>query len=566
MIDPRGWARWVRLTVPTGLLLAVAAVLLAAPSASAHATLLGTDPANDAVLPEAPAAVTLTFDEPVTVWKTSVTVFDPEGERLDVDVQAVDSEVVAELPDSLGRGSYTVNFRVISADDHPVSGGFTFSVGERTTPVGSVETAEPTTSLNVARLAADSVGYLGLLGALGIAFFELLILDATPGAMPRLRRALRRVSWSLAAFALVGITTALPLTVAWQQAGSLGDIAATSSWSESLSSHAGTSALLAAVGLVAVLLATPYAAKTAIRANPASIAAAIGAVVALGSLPWVGHTRTYGPQWLVVAADLVHVLAAASWIGCIIGLVLTLSRWSDASTTRSARTVARFSAMAGWTVTALTLAGVTMAWRILGSLDALWETSYGKALIVKLCIVAVVLALAGWNRLALLPRVEADGNDRSARRLLTRSLQLEAVSLVAVLVATSVLVTQSPGDTGSSLEAGTTERARGIETELGDGAGLVRLRMSPLVAGRNVVQVYLRDREGEPLRVLGAPSVRFRLDSEQLGPLPAEMTRVGPGQFEGTVDLAVAGDWDVAISARTSKYESPVASMTFTVS
>ena len=331
--------------------------------------------------------------------------------------------------------------------------------------------------------------------------------------MPRLRRALRRVSWSLAAFALVGITTALPLTVAWQQAGSLGDIAASASWSESLSSHAGTSALLAAAGLVAVLLATPYAAKTAIRANPASIAAAIGAVVALGSLPWVGHTRTYGPQWLVVGCrprprarssimDRLHHRPRphpVAVVRCVDHAVGSHRRpvlghgGLDGHRTHPGR---RHDGLADPRLTRRTLGDVV---RQGVDRQALHR---GRG-----------LALAGWNRLALLPRVEADGNDRSARRLLTRSLQLEAVSLVAVLVATSVLVTQSPGDTGSSLEAGTTERARGIETELGDGAGLVRLRMSPLVAGRNVVQVYLRDREGEPLRVLGAPSVRFRLDS-----------------------------------------------------
>ena len=64
---------------------------------------------------------------------------------------------------------------------------------------------------------------------------------------------------------------------------------------------------------------------------------------------------------------------------------------------------------------------------------------------------------------------------------------------------------------------------------------------------------------------LSAPSVRFSLETEDLGPLPATLTQVGPGIYDGTIDLAVAGDWDVLISARTSKYESPIASMTIRV-
>jgi len=547
-----------------GVLLAAVWMLLLAPHASAHATLLSTDPTHDSVLAEAPDAVTLTFDEPVEVWETSVSVFDPDGERLPVEARAVDAEVVSELPADLQRGTYTVSWRVVSADDHPISGGFAFSIGERTATPTGLPDAQPEKALDITRQVADAIGYLGLLGAVGLAIFELVLLDATAGAMPHLRGRLRMVRRVLGAAAVLGLAASAVLSTVWQQGGSLGDLAESQTWVDALTSHAAVSTMLAAFGLVVVVTWTEIAARVG---GPRWLRYGVGAaaVVALASLPWVGHTRAYGPTWLVVAADLVHVAAGAVWIGGVIGLILTLSRTSDASATRAISTVRRFSAVAGWTVVTVAVAGTVLAWRILGSVDDLFDTSYGRALLVKVAVVALVVLTAAANRLVLLPRLAADPTADLVRTRLRRMLAVEAAGLVVVLGVTSVLVTQPPGADGSTGSATTSSSGavRGIEEDFG--TGLVRVRMSPVTVGRNYVQVYLRDAEGEPLRVLETPSLRFGLESEGLGPLPAELTRVGPGQYEGSIDLPVAGAWLASISARTSTYRAPTAVMTFEV-
>lgn len=538
-------------------------MLLAAPPAAAHATLQGTDPTHDAVLAESPSAITLTFDEPVEVWETSVSVFDPGGERLDVDARAVDAEVVAELPPDLDRGTYTVSWRVVSADDHPISGGFAFSVGERTAAPAGLPRAGPSKALDVTRQVADGIGYLGLLGAVGLAAFELVVLDATAGAMPRLRRRLRRVRRGLGFAAVLGLAASAVLSTAWQQGGTLTDFTEQQTWVDALSSHAAVSAALAAFGLVVVVTWTEIAARVG---GPRWLRYGVGiaAAVALAALPWVGHTRAYGPTWLVVAADVVHVAAGAFWLGGVLGLALTLARTSDASDARAVSTVRRFSGLAGWTVVTVAVAGIVLAWRILGSVDDLFDTSYGTALLVKVAVVALVVLVAAGNRLVLLPRLVGDPIAGGVRIRLRRMLVVEAVGLVAVLGVTSVLVTQPPGAGGSTSSATTVSGGvRGIEEDFG--TGLVRIRMSPVTVGRNYVQVQLRDAEGEPLRVLETPSLRFGLDSEGLGPLPAELTRVGPGQYEGSIDLPVAGAWLASISARTSTYRAPTAVMTFDV-
>lgn len=548
-------ARWLRVTGPAGFLLAVAWLGVTAMPAAAHAILLGTDPKNDAVLPTAPAAITLTFNEPVGVWPTSVSVFAPDGERLNVDVRSVDTKVVAPLPSGLERGTYTITWRVTSADDHPVSGGFVFSIGERSATTAAPVGHEPSTALNVARVVTTSIGYLGVLAAVGLAVFELGLLAATPGAMPVLRRRLRTAARIAVVVGAVGVVASVPVSVAWQLDAKLTD---STVWSDSISSDHALAAALACVGSALTLVRSRTGAR---RRDLTRWYVGIGSLLALASFPLTGHTRTYGPGWLVVAADLLHVAAGAVWAGGIIGLAITLAKGTDASPERAAVTAARFSAVAAWTMLALAAAGTILAWRVLGSVSGLWETSYGVALLAKLAVVAVIVALAGWNRFRLLLRVKAEPRTSAARRTLRLTVSAEALAVAGVLALTSILVTQPPREQEQT--ATTPQRVRGVEAQLGE--NLARLRIAPVTTGQNSIQLYLRTSAGEPLEPLAVPTVRFSLPSESIGPVAVPLTKVGRGQYEGRVGLPRPGEWTVQIAARTSKYESPTADLTIRV-
>jgi methionine-rich copper-binding protein CopC len=119
-------------------------VLLCAP-ALAHARLLETDPANGATLSQPPKQVQLRFNEPIEAEFTPVKVLDQQGNRVDRDDAQVASDdartVTADLKE-LSKGTYTVQWRVISADTHPVNGSYEFSVaGADTNEVQSVTEA-----------------------------------------------------------------------------------------------------------------------------------------------------------------------------------------------------------------------------------------------------------------------------------------------------------------------------------------------------------------------------------------------------------------------------------------
>jgi copper transport protein len=114
------------------LAIAVATALAVADPASAHATLISTNPTANAVLTKAPAAVTLHFDEGVSTVPGSLRVLGPDGSRADagpVHLSGDGSNLAVNLGSATKRGSYFVSWRVVSADAHPISGAFTFAIG-----------------------------------------------------------------------------------------------------------------------------------------------------------------------------------------------------------------------------------------------------------------------------------------------------------------------------------------------------------------------------------------------------------------------------------------------------
>lgn len=165
-------------------LLALAALAVAAPAASAHATLEGTTPARGAALKAQPRQVVFRFDEPVEGTFGAVRVFDSRGARVDdgrvFHPGGVGAKVAVDLRGKLAHGAYTATYRVISADGHPVSGGIVFDVG----PAGAAPTksvadllqgAKSGPQTSVAMATVKALGYLAIALALGGMIFLALV-------------------------------------------------------------------------------------------------------------------------------------------------------------------------------------------------------------------------------------------------------------------------------------------------------------------------------------------------------------------------------------------------------
>jgi copper transport protein len=155
------------LGVIAGLLLTFG---LPATAASAHAVLVRSNPTQGTVLDTEPAQVTITFNEPIRAVVDKIRVTGPDGKRADAG-KATASEKDLKIPLAAGgpKGTYLVSYRIISADSHPVAGGYTFSVGQVTgTPTATAGGGTQTSRVVAVGIAAARyIGYVGLILTVG---------------------------------------------------------------------------------------------------------------------------------------------------------------------------------------------------------------------------------------------------------------------------------------------------------------------------------------------------------------------------------------------------------------
>ncbi|MCC5036916.1 copper resistance protein CopC [Streptomyces sp. WAC 00631] len=186
----------------------LAALLGGAGPASAHAALRSADPAEDTVLEAAPRHITLTFTEKVSMTNRTIRVISPSNTQVAKGdprhTRGDGTAIRIGLRDGLPDGTYTVAWHVVSADSHPASGAYTFSIGEPsgTTAVVPADTAGNGTTerlYGVARYAA----YGGL--ALLVGGFAFALLCLPYGPVPRPLRRLVAAGWSVLALATVAL-------------------------------------------------------------------------------------------------------------------------------------------------------------------------------------------------------------------------------------------------------------------------------------------------------------------------------------------------------------------------
>ncbi|MET9057459.1 copper resistance protein CopC [Streptomyces antibioticus] len=387
------------------LLLAVTGALLAgAGPASAHAALTGSDPAQGVVVDKAPTQVTLTFSETVSLNDDSLRVLDPKGTRVDDGRpgNVSGTSYAVRLHSGLPDGTYTVTYQVVSADSHPVAGAYTFSIGAP---------SETSVSASAREAGGGVVGWLygfgryasyaGFIVLTGAAAFVLACWQRGTGV-----RAVQRLVVS----GWVTITAAtlflLLLRGSYTGSGKLGDVFDLELLGQVLQTKTGAALvsrlmLLAAAALFIAVLFGAYDKREAEEKRDLTFGLAIGGtVVATGlaaSWAMAEHASTGIQPGLAMPVDILHLLAAAGWLGGLTALLVALYR-APADRPVEAAAVHRFSQVAFGSVVALVATGVYQSWRQLGSWSAFTDTRYGQLLLAKIALVALLVGLAWISR------------------------------------------------------------------------------------------------------------------------------------------------------------------------
>ena len=375
-----------------------------APAAQAHATLIASEPADGAMLAQAPATVRLTFNEPVSPLIMRL-VGAPDGSVQELTGLVEGNSLVVTLPELAQdkmQGTRGLSWRVISADGHPVGGTVLFSVGTRG---DFVLVASRDALVRDALWAAKLVLYLGLFIGIGGAFF----CAWAPGA-----RAGERIVGTV----LVAGLIATPLTVGLQGLDALelplSALGLRTVWETGLGTTYGPTAIAAQFSLFAGLFSLS-AERIEIK-RILSFSALAGCALAL-SLS--GHASTAEPRWLMRPLVFVHTIGVAFWIGALAPLAIALRAGEGGAA------LAWFSRAIPLLLAPMLLAGLWLSVVQLGGVEALWTTAYGLVLCAKLAAVVLLLALAAMNRFRFTTAESA--------RSLMRSIGAEIVLAVVIL-------------------------------------------------------------------------------------------------------------------------------------
>jgi copper transport protein len=448
------------------VVIAVFAALIIPMAASAHALLSASSPPAGAHLGTAPGVVSLDFDQPLNATLSQATVVDPTGH---VWAGKVDSAYEIRIPMATNAaGVYTVDWTSVSSfDGHRITGSFTFDVGVAgTTPPQLAGNAVPGP-----QLSDIAIGVVKWIEALALLFVAGELLVST------LAKRSPELEWVRTRFRASSLALSAGLVTVWSEA-------TVGSGGHSLTNYFAFFDGFSGASLIARLVfetLTLVAVARGWRSLPVWLA---GALLMLAAS---GHAAGVSPAWYGIGLDAVHLLAAGLWAGGIAALALQHppGGWrSDGARVL----LARFTPVALGAFAATVVAGGLEAITQLGSIQALFGTAYGRVLLVKMALVALMLPLSAM-----------------AWRLKRPHIRVEAALAAGVVAAAALLASFPTPPTAAAQQLAEAAAATptaglpsGNELTMAGAAGsdLVGLSLSPGLPGPNRATVYVLPIDG----------------------------------------------------------------------
>jgi copper transport protein len=523
----------------------------------AHAVLVNSIPADNATLMTPPSQVELFFSETIDPNLSKVSVMDANGKRVDAADAHLDpsdgTHMIVSLT-KLGDGVYTVMWTAVSATDgHQTTGSFPFAVGNMTMGSMTVAPTTPTSGTFTGGIIFTKVLlYLSTATIIGALLFTFLVWK------PSLRIAKLNFddlpayvifSQKLLIGALVLLITADVLSL-FAQAGQVSGQVIGWPWNPEFRT---------------VLLNTRFGALVIARLGLAFILAGLllpkatrwNRYLALAICPLLlltfsleSHAASEPLPTLPILSDWVHFAAISVWVGGLIsflGAVWAINKLTPTlRTSLTAVLIPHFTVLAMSSVGALMLTGIYSAYLRIGSLTPLIGTTYGRVLLLKLLVIAPMLAMGGFHFLVTTPLMKRAAGESNGSlklvKLFRGLLSGETVLGLLVLILVAILTTLAP--------------VRAVATSAGYARTIkvndlkVSLNIAPGHAGMNTFTATITS-NGKPVVDAKDVSLEFSSVSGMMAASKAAMDNMGDGVYSLRGGyLGMADQWDVKVVVR----------------
>lgn len=522
-----------RLVSSLSALIAVIILMgLASLSVSAHAELVRSTPANGAIEPTSPAQVELWFSEALDPSASSAAVYDAQRQEVDAGNSKVDPNNHEHMTvglKHLGNGTYTVAWRSRSADDgHQTQGSFTFQVGVSRFP-GAASTVNQSPSW-----PAVALRWIGLLGLMaGAGWFLLSLLGAGADDL----------RWWLAlggvALAIVADLLLVPVQAYWPGGG----LPAQSLGAALAAMPRGWQGRLILEG--ALLLIVAWTIKRGFD-RLAMVAGLVVAAAAVFTLTLTSHAaaRT-NDRVSAMAANALHIETVVFWLGGLMQLAVAPAPRQVGC----GKTLGRFSRLAIYLAPLAIVTGIINAGLTLPTFDSLWQSRYGDVLIAKLVLVIGILGVAYVNR-----RRVWEGLQRLGQ--IARSLRLEfSIAGLAILAAALLAFTAPP--------VPKQQQPLRLRADVAQNVA-VHLQLNPPDSAHDDIEVWLSDKNNQPLSGVNAADVSFSMLERQVDISNLSPTLASDGHWRlENVPLTIKGWWEIDV--QLSRSDAQPAQATFYV-
>ncbi len=554
MIAVRRVSGWCSRATLLLILIGLATVLTTG-TASAHAFLERSDPEANAVIPSPSPAAQLWFTEPVEPKYSYAQLFDAKGTMINTpasQVSADPKQITLSLPSDLAKGTYTIQYRNVSAaDGHPNSGYIPFTIGGQAdvvvpSPPATVTATTPPVWLNTLGRWLSLLGVTGAVGALFCWRWVILPSCASLSGPRRdvVTRSIRRLALASVAIGVAGSLIALGV-----QAMAIAVTASVTSIGNVLrDTNYGHIWLIRLMLLVVLGLVLSRQSLWDSRDGGQfwRLGGVIG-VLTLVPFALISHAAAQpNGRPSAIAADWLHLLATSAWVGGLLALAVSLvlaTRGIPAAQRRAmyATAIPRFSTLAIASVIVLSVTGFYASWLQIGNLAALMETSYGRALLVKLGLLIPLLLLGAVNLRIIGPRLQRDATHGTH---FGRTVAAEAILGIAVLVVVGLLTSLPTAREVLSAQVGQSS------FHVFDQGVHATVRVAPAAVGLNRYDAAIGLEKGE-LPESTEVLLRVSRQGDIEGIREIKLNPRSGGRFTASgSELSVVGNWQMELLVR----------------
>ena len=529
------------------------------PAASAHPFTMETNPTSTVNAPVGVTEVSVIFSEPIEIDFSDLKVFDSNGEQIDnKDTQyylGEDSLIVTTPP--LEDGVYTVTSKVLSkVDGHLVDNAFIFGVGSVKV---DIPTDQPKSIYDILFFPEAGARFPGLVGqtiVLGAVIASMLIWGTQNKDL--IRKEIEKIDFAhhdkFMTMTGIGVMVVFASNIAMLAVQSLRlEISAF----DAIQTTFGNSWLIRMIITIILLGIWFWMDRKKQITKKSHLPMLVTSLALIGTSTMIGHGSASG-QMAAVVLDYVHNLVAAIWIGGIIYFVFILlpvlaKLDSQVREKMSLVMIPRFSIAFIIAVGIVIISGPTLMWLLESDVSLISESMYGKLIMAKIAIAAIMVGLGGFFQYKVQRTGEKNIESKSisVHKKLKRSLKVDAVLGIILLGVVALLA-------NGTLPAGEIQKVEAQETtydfrtiEFSENAKY-DIEIIPFTSGTNTINVKISDFENNPLPDAKEVKVKISNPQRNIAPIEVLMQRVDqkeelPAKFQGEVTFGFSGQWQTEI-------------------